>query len=148
MDDPRIPADPAYLAALGRAVYNFTYLEWVVVGIIAKFHPDGFAGVPKGETANRIAKALINAIDQTLPPLPAGLRRDLVKFHEAYRAAISLRNKLFHAHPFTAADGSQQLGGGGSWWPFEELRAAAQEFQAAAILGTGIYHGELVAARQ
>lgn len=147
MDESRIPADPAYLQAVGRAFYNFTYLEWVVVWTIVKLHPDGFGGVPRGETASRIAKSLINAIDQTKPPLPADLRRSLVKFYEAYLRVIPRRNKLLHAHPFTASDGSQQLGGGGHQWPVEELRAAALEFQEAAITGNGIFHGELAQAR-
>ena len=147
MDEARILADPAYLQAVGRAFYNFTYLEWVVVWTIVKLHPDGFGGVPKGETASSIAKALINAINQTQPPLPPGLRRSLVKFHEAYLGAIPRRNKLLHAHPFTATDGSQQLGGGGHKWPVEELLAAALGFQEAAIMGNGIFHGELAQAR-
>jgi len=147
MEEARIPADPVYLQAVGRTFYNFTYLEWVVVWTIAKLRPDGFGGVPKGETASRIAKALIKAIDQTQPSLPSGLRHSLVKFHEAYLRAIPRRNKLLHAHPFTATDGSQQLGGGGYQWPVEELRAAALEFQEAAIMGNDIFHGELAQVR-
>jgi len=122
-------------------------LEWVVVWTIVKLHPQGFGGVPKGEPASRIAKALINAIDRTQPRLPTALRHDLVKFHEVYLHAILRRNKLLHAHPFTAGDGSQRLGGGGHEWPFEELRAAALEFQDAAIMGNGIFHGALAQAR-
>jgi hypothetical protein len=110
---PRIKADPVYLQALGQALYNFTYLEWVVVWTIVKLSDDGFGSVPKGETAVQIAKALTKAIATTTPALPSSLRRELVKFDENYRAAIKVRNKLLHAHPLTAPDGRQQLGSAG-----------------------------------
>lgn len=59
--ESRIPADPDYIQAIGRAFYNFTYLEWIVVWTIVKLSADGFKSVPKGKTANYIAKALITA---------------------------------------------------------------------------------------
>lgn len=145
--DSRIPADPGYLHDVGRAFYNFTYLEWVAIWTIVKLSADGFGSVPKGQTASHIAKALITAIAGTEPPLPDKLRRDLVKFHESYLAAIASRNKLLHAHPFTAIDGTQQLGGGGVRWPTNVVDEAAQFFEAAAIFGNAIFHGELRAVR-
>jgi hypothetical protein len=118
----RIPADPAYIEALGRAFYNFTYLEWIVVWTIVKLSPDGFGSVPRGESASHIAGALIRAIAATSPPLSQGLRHSLVKFHEAYRGAIRSRNKLLHAHPYTATGGLQQLRGGRHDWLCLRLR--------------------------
>ena len=53
----RIPADPGYLQALGRAVYNFTYFEWGVIWTIARLADDGFRSVPKGKSAGEIATA-------------------------------------------------------------------------------------------
>ena len=41
--ESKIPADPDYLALLGRAFYNFTYMEWVVVWTIVKLSADGRA---------------------------------------------------------------------------------------------------------
>ncbi len=144
MKDPkRIPADPEYLQSLGRAVYNFTYLEWGIVWTIAKLSSDGFASVPRGETARAIAKALTNAIDTTNPKLSASLRIRLVKLDEQFRKAISERNKLFHAHPYTAKDGSQQLGGGGLEWPIENIRSASIRFEELAIECNAIFHGPL-----
>ena len=95
----RIPADAEYIQSVGRAFYNFTYLEWVVVWTIVKLSADGFGSVPMGKPASFIAKAMIKAIDSTKPPLSTELRFRLVKFHEAYLAAIEKRNKLLHAHP-------------------------------------------------
>jgi hypothetical protein len=143
----RIPVDPTYIHAVGTAFYNFTYLEWVVVWTIVKLSTDGFASVPLGETAKVIATALLKAIENTSPPLPAPLRKRLIKFHESYLAAIRSRNKLLHAHPYTAQDGQQQLGGGGIEWPISKVDQAAQLFENAAIEGNAIFHGELAQVR-
>jgi hypothetical protein len=144
---PRITAEPVYLQALGQAFYNFTYLEWVVVWTIVKLGSDGFDSVPKGKTALNIASALAKAIDNTSPPLPKELRRQLVKFEEKYRAAIKVRNKLLHAHPFTGSDGKPQLGGGGHEWPLHRVYEVAQQFEEAAITGNDIFHGKVAKVR-
>ena len=143
----RIPADPTYIQSVGTAFYNFTYLEWVVVWTIVKLSADGFASVPHGKTAKYIAKALLKAIEDTSPPLPATLRKRLIKFYESYRDAIPKRNKLFHAHPYTTLDGEQRLGGGKIKWPILEVNQAAQLFENIAIEGNAIFHDELAKVR-
>lgn len=143
----RIAADPIYLQAVGQAFYNFTYLEWVVIWTIVKLSSDGFQSLPRGKPASDIAKALTKAIATTSPTLPTQLRRSLVKFDQSYRDAIQKRNKLLHAHPYTAKDGSQQLGGGGLEWPIASVNAAAKLFEEAAIMGNDIFHGELTKVR-
>jgi hypothetical protein len=145
--ESRIPADPEYLRAVGRAFYNFTYLEWVVVWTIVKLSSDGFESVPRGKAAHHIAKALITSIAKTTPALPDGLRRRLVKFHERYLDAIKRRNTLLHAHPYTADGGAQQLGGGGVEWPVDTIDGVAKFFEDAALMGNEIFHGDLSAAR-
>jgi hypothetical protein len=143
----RIHADETYLLALGQAFYNFTYLEWGIVWTIVKLSANGFDSVPRGKPASEIARALSKAIANSQPPLPAKLRRRLIKVDEAYRDAIGARNKLLHAHPFTAGDGSQQLGGGGHVWPIESVNKAAKQFEDAAVMCNDIFHGELAAVR-
>lgn len=143
----RITADPIYLQAVGQAFYNFTYLEWVVIWTIVKLSSDGFKNVPRGKPASNIARALTKAIAMTSPTLPTQLRRRLVIFDESYRGAIQKRNKLLHAHPYTASDGSQQLGGGGLEWPITNVNAAAKLFEEAAIMGNDIFHGDLTKVR-
>ena len=143
----RIPADRAYLQAVGRAFFSFTNLEWIVVWTIVKLKSDGFGSVPQGETASRVAKALITAIAKTMPPLADSLRRSLVKFHKSYLVAISRHNKLLHAHPYTAPGGARQLSGGGHEWPIKDVDKAAKFFENAAIVGNGIFHSELVQVR-
>ena len=139
----RIAADPAYLQALGRAFYNFTYFEWGVIWTIVKLSDDGFGSVPRGKTALEIAKALTKAINQTKPPLSVALRKRLVNVDQSYRNAIKRRNKLFHAHPYTAKDGTQQLGGGGIEWPMAEVDSAAKMFEEAAVACNDVFHGDL-----
>jgi hypothetical protein len=132
-----------YLQALGRAVYNFTYMEWIVVGTIAKLGSEGFGSVPTGRPSGEIAHALIKAIDAAAPPLSSGLRKRLAKFHERYLAAVRRRNKLLHAHPYTAPGSIQQLGGAGIEWPSGEVIAATKQFEAIAMEGNDIYYGPL-----
>ena len=139
----RIPVEPSYLEAVGRAFYNFVYLEWVVVWTIVKLNSNGFGSVPKGKSASYIAKALIKAINTTVPPLPKFLRIKLVKFHESYGLAIKTRNKLLHAHPYTAQGGLQRLRSGPMDWPVEAVYDAARQFEDAAIAGNSLFHGEL-----
>ena len=145
--ESRIPVDSKYIHSVGTAFYNFTYLEWVVVWTIVKLSADGFTSVPRGKTAKFIARALRKAIENTSPPLPVPLRKRLIEFHNSYLAAIVKRNKLLHAHPYTAQDGQQQLGGGGIEWPISEVDQAAQLFENAAIEGNAIFHGELAQVR-
>jgi hypothetical protein len=145
--ESRIPADPTYLQALGRAVYNFTYQEGIVVGTIVKLSSDASEAITKGKPSGDIAHALIKAIGATAPPLSSGLRKSLATFHQRYCAAIRTRNKLLHARPYTAPGGMQQLGSAGIEWPLEDLIAAAQQFEALAIEGIDIFHGSLARER-
>lgn len=143
----RIPADADYLSALGRAFYNFTYLEWAVISTIAKLSANGHEAVPWGQTARFIACALLQAMDAGEPPLDNRLRRRLLGVYQTYRAAIKKRNKLLHAHPLTAVDGAQRLGVDHREWTMEEVDAVAQFFEKAAIDANGIYHDHLVRER-
>jgi hypothetical protein len=143
----RIPSDPTYIQILGTAFYNFTYLEWVVIWTIVKLSDNGFNSVPNGKSASYIAKALIMAVQSTAPPLSHSLRLRLMNFHQKYLKAISARNKLLHAHPYTAPGGIQQLGGGGREWTTDEIESAALQFEEAAIFGNDIFHGDLAKER-
>ena len=145
--EPRIPSDPEYVRAVGQAHYNFTYLEWGVVWTIAKLSADGFGSVPSGEPAGRIARALILSIDSTTPPLPRALRARLVKVHERFLGAIRVRNKLLHAHPYTADGGAQRLGSPGLQWPRERVDEAAVLFEDLAVEVLDVFHGDLASAR-
>ena len=146
----RIPADAEYMQLLGRAFYNFTYLEWVVIWTIVKLSNDDFGSVPSGNkaTAGAIRVALEKAIQHTAPPLSASLHTALVAFHRRFRLAIKERNTLLHAHPYTTSDGAQGLTyEGGVAWPVERVVEAARLFEEAAIEGNDIFHGALARER-
>jgi hypothetical protein len=143
----RIPADPTYLAALGRAHYNFVYLEWIVVSTIVRLRDGDWSEVPQRRPAGHILIALCRSIEQATPPLPNGLRARLRSFSKAFDDCIDVRNKLLHAHPFTADGGAQQVGSPGREWSLDRIHDAAKQFEDAAITGNDIYHGELAAAK-
>jgi hypothetical protein len=140
----RIPADPLYVQSLGQALYNFTYLEAIVVSAAGRLG----RVIPKKATAGQIAQAFDAAIVDTSPPLSPELRDRLTEFSRLFRAAISTRNTLLHARPYTAADGEQQLGYHGHEWTASTVDEAAMQFEMAAIHGTEVYHSSLVAERR
>jgi hypothetical protein len=139
---PRIIADPNYLLLLGQTLYNFTYLEWIVIWVIAKLNEDGLAGIPKSEPSAEIAKALTQAVVTAGPRLTAALRRDVARFDARFRTAIRTRNDLFHAHPFTT-DQAVRDGAREYEWPRPVLGAAAKLFEDVAIEGDDLLHNGL-----
>lgn len=139
----RIPADEQYLAALGRAFYNFAYLEWVIISTIARLSTAGHGAVPWGQTAKFIARALLDAIETAEPPVDESVRRSLLRVHQDFRAAMRTRNRLLHAHPFTNVEGEQRLSAHHREWTMSEVEAAAQQFEEAALFANGMFHGEL-----
>lgn len=141
----RIPAGKEYLEALGRAFYNFTYLEWIIISTIARLSVAGHGAVPWGQTARVIARALLESIDTADPPLDEPVRRSLLRVHQDFRAAIKTRNRLLHAHPFTNAEGEQRLSAHHREWTMEEVDVAAQQFEEAALFANGLFHKELAA---
>jgi len=131
----RIPADDAYTAMLGRAVYNFTYYEWVVVNTIEKIKPGYLRWYSsEGPTAGRVGATFVSeaAGYQADPSIIAELNACAATFNHLR----TTRNQLLHAHPYTAADGAQQLDYRGHHpnanWPMGEVEAAARQFDDAA----------------
>ena len=133
----RIPADDDYCFILGRATYNFAYYEWIVIYTLEKLQP-GYLSVysTKGLTSGRVA-ADWNRSLRTTPPLQPELQSRLEACAATFDRLYPERNKLMHAHPYTAEEGIQQLG---YWarqqatqWPMQEVQAIANSFDAAAI---------------
>jgi hypothetical protein len=143
----RVPVDPEYVDAVGRAFYNFDYMEWIVIWTVVKLSPDGFQNVPDGTSSTRIADTFERTIDTTLPPLSDELRKSLTGFAENYRKAISSRDSLILAHPFTAAGGMQELGGLGRTWDLALLTEIAKFSEDVAISGNAIFYGDLAKER-
>jgi hypothetical protein len=132
-----IPANDEYTAMLGRTIYNFTYYEWAVVWTIEKIQPGYLQWYSEeGPTAGRVAKKfadVIGGLDARLGPCATDFDRLRVE-----------RDKLLHAHPYTSADGVQQLGYQGrhpsTEWPFAEVEDAARKFDAAACELIGLFY--------
>ena len=102
----RIPVAENYLRALGRAAYNFAYLEWGAIWLTETLQL-GFLKRASTMTAGQIADHFTNAgkvLDEIEPdevPLRA-LATDFVQI-------LADRNSLIHGNPFTAQTGEQRL---------------------------------------
>jgi len=136
--NPRIPVDPEYVQAIGRAFYNFTYLEKIVFDLIYKLSG---TSPPKGATASVVAKSFLNAIGNPIRTLPRKVQGRLRAFHGDFLAMKRKRDKLLHARPFTAVCGSQRLAAGEHDWTMENVYEAAKAFEDAAVCGSDLFHG-------
>jgi hypothetical protein len=134
-----IPADVAYIEALGRAFHHFTYLEWIAVSIMAQLCHAACVRPSKGKSAGYLARKLHEALDAASPPLAPNLRQRLSEFHKSFVAAKHRRNRLISAHPYIDPEGLQQFGSGSHQWPLHKLEAAAKQFEQAAIEGSDIF---------
>lgn len=137
----RIPVDEQYLLAIGRATYNFTYLEKVIVDIIAKIGNSEHNSIPAKATAGTICKRL----EQLIPTSDPHIRSELVSIHSSFKNAIDInRNKLLHAHPYTSIDGEQQIGYPDKEWTVELIYQVAKEFELIAIESSKLYYDKIV----
>jgi hypothetical protein len=130
----RIPADIEYTGMLGRAVYNFAYYEYVVIWTIEKLDP-GYLHHYATKTSGIISSDFsdrVQANPQAVPEMQTRLAACAATFDTLRKE----RDKLLHAHPYTAAGGTQQLGYRGrhpsAEWPLPEVEAAARKFDEAA----------------
>jgi hypothetical protein len=141
----RIPIAQSYASAIGRAAYNFAYLEWGIICIGEKIQP-GFINVvegkPAGSTASHFGKVLSSA--STLDP---HLNARLKKLAASFEDLAKKRNLLLHGTPMTAPDQEQLLryfGKGKIFeWGEEDILKAAEDFELAAIEANDIFHNGL-----
>jgi hypothetical protein len=137
----RIPVDEAYVNAIGRAVYNFTYLEWGIVGLGELLRP-GFRTDAAYLTAGQMGgwfTSLVGALRSADPDQSA-----LVSLAATFSQLVQPRNHIVHAHPISAKGGGQQLRYKGKSilqdWPPDKILEAARDFEAAAIVANDLYH--------
>lgn len=98
----RTPAHPDVLSALGRAQYTFLSLEETVTAIL---YDAGAATLP--ETRGKMASAKEDALEQLADKYRQRDESDIADLLDDARRALkdtrrSVRNKLSHAHPYTA----------------------------------------------
>lgn len=136
---------PEYIEALGRATYNFAYLEWGIVWLHETIDV-GFLARAKSLTAGQIAGSFSKAVD--------GLAADdadkeaLVQLAKGFVDLVIDRNRLVHGNPITVTGGEQCLAYNGKHgrkdWSvrlIEEFsdHAAIISIEAAKILHGGKY---------
>lgn len=101
-----IPAKGRYLTELGRATYNFAYLEWGIVWLTETLEP-GFLRRAHKMTAGEIAQGFVKAVARlpaTEPDLP-----ELTELAASFPGLVQERNRLIHGNPVTADNGEQRL---------------------------------------
>jgi hypothetical protein len=134
----RVPADETYTALLGRAVYNFAYLEWGVIYTVETLSPGYLSEyaqaqrpMPSGQVAAAFRETLNARVD-----LPSDLKEKLATCAARFTKLVDDRTRLIHAHPYTADGGHQQLSYQGrlppATWPDAGVEAVARDFDAAA----------------
>ena len=118
-----IPANDQYLRELGRATYNFAYLEWAVVWLTGTIEP-GFLSEATTHTAVQIAGRFTVAVEKV--PASDCDQPELADLARNFRDLVKERNRLIHGNPFTAETGEQRLlySGrlGGKDWTEELIR--------------------------
>jgi hypothetical protein len=126
-DRERVPVEPAYVSALGMAVFAFARLEWAAVWCCERIAP-GSINNTLPRMAGDLAKKLIE-LAATLPPSSEQIELSAaaVDFNDL---VLSKRNRLLHAKPGSTDDGAQRLFDGGRAWTVEMINDAADAFTA------------------
>lgn len=101
-----IPARDQYLRELGRATYNFAYLEWGIVWLTETLEP-GFLSISQTLTAGQLAQKFTDAVERV--PASDGDQPELADLARNFRELVKERNRLIHGNPFTAESGEQRL---------------------------------------
>jgi hypothetical protein len=136
----RIQVAKEYVIALGRATYNFAYLEWGIVWIGQAFKP-GFINEVSKLTARKIGIEVDEIIAANSGhPLFQQLSTLSAKFSEL----VKRRDSLMHGKPYTAEGGVQQLlydgRHGRQEWRVQDILDAARDFEDAAIEAASLLH--------
>jgi hypothetical protein len=131
----RFPCGEAYLRALGRAVYNFSVLEYSVVWVIELIEPGYMKTYQVGKkTAGTVARDF----KENIKKLPSGpIRAKLEGLTARFRQLAIDRNDLLHANPAAIPNGDSHLIKANTTrfiaWAEPHVVATATKFQDAAI---------------
>jgi hypothetical protein len=142
----RIPADKKYLASLGRAAYNFVYLEWGIVWVWECIERGALSKVGK-LTAGQIAKKFKEATSKRKIDCP--FRSRLSTLSIDFEMIVKQRDSLLHANPYSAEVGEQRLMYNGrnerKDWPIDNINDVADRFAVLSIEAGDLLHGGLYA---
>ena len=138
----RISVSDRYLRSLGRATYNFVYLEWGIVWLMETLDRGFLYQVPT-LTAGQIAKQFLLKVG-SLTDCETD-KTDLVELASAFKNLTEDRNRLMHGNPFTADGGEQRLlydgKHGRKEWTIELMDQFADEIALASIEASRLLHG-------
>ena len=138
----RIRLSSNYIYAIGRATYNFAYLEWGIIWLYETIDR-GFLVKSRSLTAGQIAKSFLEVVDG-LNPSDTGTSA-IVDVAKAFDELVVDRNRLMHGNPFTASEGEQHLAYHGKHgkkeWSLEEIDAFSDRLADISIEAGKILHG-------
>lgn len=147
----RIPLDPQYTCAVGRAIYVFAYYEQAIIYLIQRFRPGFVSQYCRGTTpltSGGVERALRAVVDDSTTSFSQVSHGELQVCCDQFASLVDKRNALIHAHPITDCDGSQILNYQGAThkpmpdmkWPIAEVETALAEFDAAACRVNEIFY--------
>jgi hypothetical protein len=142
----RIPVNDQYLHALGRAAYNFAYLEWGIVWLTETIQ-FGFLNEVRNLTAGQIANRFSQAADGLADDDPN--KSALQSLAHSFSDLVEERNRLMHGNPFTAEGGEQRLlydgRHGRKDWTVALIDKFSEQTAIASIEAGRLLHGGLLA---
>jgi transcriptional regulator with XRE-family HTH domain len=122
----RVLVEPAYISALGLAIFAFAQLEWAAIWCCERIAP-GSINNTLPRMAGDLADTLINLVAD-LPPSSEQVA--LCATAADFKELVRTRNALLHAKPGSADDGAQRLFRDGLAWTVEMIDDAADAFTA------------------
>lgn len=141
----RIPVEDRCLRALGRATYNFAYLEWGIVWLTETIQ-FGFLNEVHQLTAGQIASRFSQAVGK-LADNPDKVA--LQSLATSFTKLVEDRNRLMHGNPFTATGGEQRLLYDGKHgrkdWTFHLIEEFSEKTATAGIEAGRLLHSGLLA---
>ena len=141
----RIPAADEYLRALGRAAYNFAYLEWGIIWLTKTLQPS-FLQDASSKTAGQIAKCFSKAAERLDDTQSSKFR--LRKLASDFAEIVDDRNSLMHGKPHTDQTGEQRLlytgRHGRQDWTIELMTEFSSRLEAAAIEAGDLLHSDVL----
>lgn len=135
----RIPVADEYILALGRATYNFAYLEWGMIWLAEAIKP-GF--LP--ETSTMTAGMIAHHFSKLVSKLTNGDKDQLVTLADDFTDLVVDRNRLMHGNPYTAEGGEQRLSYNGKHglkrWTVLDMMDFADKLASASIEANKLLH--------
>lgn len=149
----RVPLADDFALALGRAIYNYQYLEWVALNILERVDPSQTPSSAASLTGGQIAKLLAGALTDN-GRFSTEATNQLQVWNDSFTELVKLRNDVLHSHPYTVGPGKDGGWEQGLWRiktaaainsyslakSAEEVHGIAHRFDDAAVDGNHLYY--------